>query len=642
MDINHTDDNLDLFDSVPDGVFIESVDGYVLYANAAACALHGLSQEELIGKHVTELVPPDVKDAVRARFPKWISGELTEFHGFSRQAGGKSVRVCIRGQRMEFRGEPALLLLVREERARYEAERALQESETRFRQLVEHAPEAIVLVDMETGCFAEVNANAEKLYGLSREQLLRMGPAELSPPRQPDGSSSEEKAREYLRRAAQGELISIEWTHLNAAGDEVPCEVRLLALNWGDKTMMRASVIDVTDRKRTQEREAKMRQQLARARRLESVALLAGGVAHDLNNILGPLVGYPDLLLDDLADDSPLRQPLVDMRNAARRASDVIMELLTLARQGDANLAPLALDRLVSELIASPELARHRANRPEVEVVTHLESGLPLIQGQHASLMRLLMNLVLNALEAMPQGGRLDVSLTQQILEQSHPGFDMVPPGHYVVLAVKDNGEGIDPAKVEQIFDPFYSTRNRKGRVSGLGLAVAYGIVHDNGGYIDVTSQPGRGACFATYLPATDNGPAPDPEQTAIPTGLGSILVVDDVEEQRQLACLLLRHLGYTTEAVPDGHAAVERVMETPFDLILLDMVMEDDFDGLDTFRALRELRPGLACLIVSGYAESDRIREAVALGAGPCLPKPYTLSELAQAISAALPQETV
>lgn len=389
----------------------------------------------------------------------------------------------------------------------------------------------------------------------------------------------------------------------------------------------------MTDLKRARERERELQGQLAIAERMESLGLLAGGVAHDLNNILGPIVGYPDLILAKLPLDSPVRKDLTQIRESAQRAAAVIQDLLALARRGQYRMEPLDVKAVIESFLASPNVRELQARHPGVTVEVHADPGPCTIVGSAPHLTRVIMNLMANAFEAMPQGGTLVLTTA---CERSRDEREGEPSGgvcEAVVIEVKDTGTGIPPEDVGRIFDPFFTTKKLGRSGTGLGLAIVHGVVKDLGGDVGLDSKVGEGTTFRVRFPYAGIAGGGPQEVTGDYRGEGRILIVDDVKEQRVLAQRILADLGYEVATVANGRAAVEHMREHPADLVVLDMIMEEGFDGLDTLRAILDLRPGQPCIIASGFSETDRAKEAASLGAGAFISKPYSRDEIGRVV---------
>ncbi|MFH0909341.1 MAG: ATP-binding protein [bacterium] len=390
---------------------------------------------------------------------------------------------------------------------------------------------------------------------------------------------------------------------------------------------------DITDRRVAERREQELRDKLARAARMESLGLLAGGVAHDLNNILGPLVGYPDLVLDRLPPESPLVADIKEMKESALRAAAIIQDLLAMARRGSYKLESMNLNSVVETYIGSASFVQQKSRNPQVAVNVHLDPDMMPMQGSAPHLGQVVMNLVTNAFEAITGPGTLTISTACEYIDLPKRGFDMITEGEYAVVRVLDSGVGIAPADLERIFEPFY-TRKQMGRSgTGLGLAVVYGVVKDLKGYIDVQSTPGSGSVFSVYFPICRATVKPAESEIMRYRDDKVILVVDDIKEQRELTEKILSHLGYCVITVPDGCAAVEFLAKSKADLVILDMILGDGVDGLDVYRNMLEVRSRQPCIIVSGYAETDRVRHAQSLGAGEYIRKPFSPERLARSV---------
>ncbi len=406
----------------------------------------------------------------------------------------------------------------------------------------------------------------------------------------------------------------------------------------GARTVGRVwSFRDISDRRKAEKREQELHDKLARAARMESLGLLAGGVAHDLNNILGPLVGYPDLVLEQLPPESPLVADITEMKESALRAAAIIQDLLAMARRGHYKLESLNLNSSVEIYIGSASFAQQRSRNPSVEVVVALDPDMMPIQGSAPHLGQVVMNLVTNAFEAFAGPGKLTISTTCEYIDLPRRGFDTITEGEYAVVKVADTGVGIASADIERIFEPFY-TRKQMGRSgTGLGLAVVYGVVKDLKGFIDVKSVPGSGTEFSIYFPICRSTVKPEDSEITRYRDDKVVLVVDDIKEQRELADKILSHLGYCVITVPDGRTAIEFLAKSKADLVVLDMILGDGVDGLDVYRHMLDIRPKQPCIIVSGYAETDRVRAAQSLGAGEYLRKPFSPERFARAVWDAL-----
>jgi CheY-like chemotaxis protein len=277
-----------------------------------------------------------------------------------------------------------------------------------------------------------------------------------------------------------------------------------------------------------------------------------------------------------------------------------------------------------------------------VSVASHLQPDLPPLVGSTQHLLQVLSNLVHHAMESMPHGGRIVLRTACEYVAERTGVYDTIPEGDYVVLTVADDGVGITPSDMEHIFEPFY-TKKAMGRTgSGLGLPVVYGVVKDLKGYVDVTTQESGGTQFSLFLPIAQAHVGREHQREVIDFhGTETILVVDDVAHQREVAERILSSLGYRVVSVASGREAVDHIRHYPVDLVVLDMILQEKFDGLDTYREILQVRPGMPCVIVSGFSETQRVKRAQALGAGPYVRKPYTRARLGRAVREELDHPT-
>ena len=387
-------------------------------------------------------------------------------------------------------------------------------------------------------------------------------------------------------------------------------------------------------------RESRLKNQLERAQRMESLGVLAGGVAHDLNNILGPLVGYPDLLLDQVEPGDPMHEDLVEIRDAANKATTVVQDLLALGRRGNYQFIPINLNDVVNSYLNSSGGRQIVEGHDGLQVKLNLAVDLGSIKGSSGHLNQVVMNLVINAIEAMGNenpDSTLSIETWNEVYSTRRTGFEPIEPGDFVALKISDTGKGIPPEHLEHIFEPFFSSKKLGASGSGLGLAVVYGVAKDHCAFVDVDTRLGEGTSFLFLFPRLHKPSRSIAEVQQPVGGTERVLVVDDEEAQRKLSARLLIELGYDVSCVDNGHEAISYLKDHPADILLLDMIMEEGFDGLDTWRAVREIDPEQRCVIVSGYSENKRIQEALSLGAGGFVSKPYSRAELAIAVRACL-----
>ncbi|MDK9706424.1 MAG: response regulator [Desulforhopalus sp.] len=399
---------------------------------------------------------------------------------------------------------------------------------------------------------------------------------------------------------------------------------------------------DITQQQKVKAEKEHLEKLLHRSQKLETIGKMAGGVAHDLNNILSGIINYPEILLLQLPPDSPLRKPLTRIHDSGKRAAKVVADLLTIARGVAAVKENICLNTLVSEYLDSPEHQRLASAFPALSFVTRFAEELWISSCSPVHLQKCLMNLINNSAEAIPADtpGVITISSRNEILAQAPPGFPDLALGRYVVLSVTDSGTGINPADLEHIFEPFY-TRKAMGRSgTGLGLTVVWNTMEDHHGAVTVESSTEAGTTFSLYLPATDENTtiSQTPATLADLYGQGQhVLVVDDDPQQRDIAVQILQELHYSAEAVASGEEAIQYLHNHHADLVILDMLMEPGLNGRQTYENIILIKPGQKAIIVSGFADSDDISQLKTIGAGIFIKKPYSIEELGVALRSAL-----
>ncbi|MDA0273630.1 MAG: ATP-binding protein, partial [Proteobacteria bacterium] len=383
-----------------------------------------------------------------------------------------------------------------------------------------------------------------------------------------------------------------------------------------------------------------LHERIIQSEKMEAIGLLAGGVAHDLNNILSTTVTYPELALLDLPKDSPLARPLEMTKQAGLRAAAVIQDMLTLARRGVVQRDVVNLNDIINEFRESVEHELMQTASPKVKVEMHLSSDLDNIEGSSVHLQKLLMNLISNGIEAQTDGGKVYVTTHNERTASRELFYQTIKAGNYVVLSIEDEGTGIDPDDLDKVFEPFYTTKVMGQSGTGLGMSVVWGVIFDHEGAIDVMSEQDIGTRFDIYIPRTLKEAPPKPVKEPIDNLLGKqqrILVVDDLADQRQLTEDVLVRLNYQVSTCATGQAAVDLLAEQDFSLVILDMVIDDGWDGLTTFQEIIKIAPNIKTILVSGFAETEQVVEAQAQGAGTFLRKPFTIEGLGRRLKSEL-----
>jgi signal transduction histidine kinase/ActR/RegA family two-component response regulator len=389
---------------------------------------------------------------------------------------------------------------------------------------------------------------------------------------------------------------------------------------------------DITELKKTEKK-------LVQSQRMEAMGMMAGGVAHDLNNILSGIVGYPDLLLMGLPEDSEMRQPLEFIKSSGQRAADVVTDMLTVARGAASTREVKSLNTLIIEFLHSPESMEILFLHRDVRVTTDLAPDLLNISCSPVHIQKCLMNLLSNGVEAIKGQGHVLIETTNQYIDKPVTENQYMDKGDYVVLHVSDTGGGIPKEYLSHIFEPFYTKKVLGRSGTGLGLAIVWNTVKEYGGAITVNSS-NEGTVFEIFFPVTAEELSEDERGSDFENLRGDgelILIVDDEKQQREIGVQMLSMLGYQVEAVASGEEALAVVEDRVVDLFVLDMIMDPGMNGRETYEQIVKIRPGQRALIVSGFSENEEVQRAQKLGAGQFVRKPYTIEQIGSAVKKGL-----
>ena len=502
----------------------------------------------------------------------------------------------------------------------------LEKSEDRYRSLVENTLEGYFICDIPSGQFRFLNERACNIHQYSLKEGLKLTIWDVISP-----EDHERVKKRIQARLEEGNQLSSErntYTSVRKDGSFLRTEISTSLVTYEGRPVVQGVIRDVTEQE-------KLERQLDQSKKMEAIGLLAARVAHDLNNVLSGIVSYPDLLLMDLPEDSPLRQPIKTIQSSGQKAAEIVQDLLTLARRGVSNKSILNLNDVVSDYLKSPEYEKLISHHSNISVETILDKRILNTEGSSTQLIKMIMNLVSNAAEAQPTGGKITISTRNLYVDTPIQGYEEIREGDFVVLEIKDTGLGIATADLNRIFEPFYTKKVMGRSGTGLGMAVVWGTIHDHDGYLDVKSTEGVGTTFSLFFPVTREK-ITSKEFIPVEDYLGkneTILVIDDVIEQREIAATILSKLNYSVTTVSSGEKAVTHLKDNSADLLILDMIMDPGIDGLETYRRIKELHPNQKAIIASGYSETDRVKETLRLGAGRYIRKPYTLEKIGIAV---------
>jgi signal transduction histidine kinase/HAMP domain-containing protein len=512
-----------------------------------------------------------------------------------------------------------------------ERTRELSESERRFRQLFEHSSSGVAVYEaVEEGkdfIIKDINKSVENIEDVHRHEIIGKKVTEVFP---------------GIVAFGLFDVLCNVWR----TGQSVKYPIRYYSdgrvEGWRENAVYKlpsgeivAVYDDLTAQKQAEIERQSMESRLQRAQKMESIGLLAGGVAHDLNNILSGIVGYPELLLMQMPKDSELRKPIQAIHESGLRAVAVVADLLTVARGVACAKEPASLNLLVTEYLGSPEYQKLKSRHADIDCIMNFDPHLQSILCSPVHIKKCIMNLVTNAMEAIEGPGRIVISTRNQLLDAKTALKCGISAGEYTLLTVSDNGKGIPEKDLEHIFEPFYTKKVMGISGTGLGLAVVWSSVLDHGGTVQVESGA-DGTSFILYFPVSDKAVKPQETLAGIASlkGCGeSVLVVDDEPLQRDIAARMLKVLGYDSVCVDSGENAVAFFQENQVDMVLLDMVMDPGINGRQTFEQIIRFHPTQKAVIASGFSESEDVKKALQQGARGFIKKPYSIEQLGRAL---------
>jgi len=617
-----------ILESALDAVVTIDAGGVITGWSTQAESMFGWSKSEAVGQVLSSIViPPQHREAHGRGLERFLATgegpilrrriEITALrkdgHEFPVELSVSPVRL---GDTWEFSA------FVRDLSERKRTEAALRESEVGYRTLVERAPVGIYRSSAE-GKFLSVNAALVRILGYDSPEEVQ----QLDMARDVYADSAERQRLLDRDSYTDREYDEVEatWKRRDGLLLTVQLSVRAERSATTGIAYYETIVRDVTEQRRLQE-------QLLQSQKMEAVGRLAGGVAHDFNNLLTVIISYTDLLLEDLGRDDPKREDVAAVRKAAEGAAALTHQLLAFSRKQV--LQPKVLD--VNATVATTEKLLRRLIGEDIQLVAKLASGLGRVKADPGQIEQVIMNLAVNARDAMPAGGQLTIETANVEMDEAYVrGHPLAQPGRYVMLAVSDTGIGMDEETKAHIFEPFFTTKEM-GKGTGLGLATVYGIVKQSGGFIWLYSEPGQGTSFKIYMPRVDESAerATPAAAETLPRGTETVLVVEDAPAVRAVTRQVLERQGYTVLEAPSGEAAL--VLATkhqgPIQLLLTDVVMPG-VSGRQLAELLAPLRPDMLVLYTSGYTDDSVVRHRVLESGIAYLQKPFTPDGLARKV---------
>ncbi|MEA3437947.1 MAG: PAS domain S-box protein [Thermodesulfobacteriota bacterium] len=617
--------------NIEEGYFETDLAGNYTFFNDSTAKILGYSRDELMCMNNRQNTDKENAKKVFQTFNKiYTTGETHK--GFDweiiRKDGSKryvetsaSLRKNSEGQPIGFRG------IVRDVSERKQAEKSVLRSEKRFRDLFNSISDLIYTQDLK-GRFISLNPAMQKAFGYEHEELIGHKTSDFMQHKfAPDFES------EYLKQLKiQGYQEGIT-SYLKKNGEKIYIEFRSTMVHPdGEEPYISGTGRDVTERILSERKVTKLQEQLTQALKMEAIGTLAGGIAHDFNNILFPMFGYLEMMLEDVPKESPLRGHLVEVFSGAKRARDLIKQILTFSRQSDHERKPLETQRVIKEA-----LKLIKSSLPTtIEISKDIQKDCGLVLADPTQIHQIVMNLCTNAYHAMEEtGGKLTTTLKEVELAAEDLKDSSMIPGPHVCLTVADTGPGMEQSIIDRIFDPYFTTKE-EGKGSGLGLAVIHGIVKNHGGYISVYSEPGRGAEFKVYLPVIkkQKETAKFETDTPIQKGTERILLVDDQDLIVDMERQMLERLGYHITARTSSIEALEAFRANPdkFDLVITDMTMPN-MTGDKLAGEMIKIRPHIPIILCTGFSEMISQEGAESLGLKGFLMKPVVLKELSSVI---------
>jgi PAS domain S-box-containing protein len=609
------------------GMALVAPDGRWLEVNPALCRLVGYTREELLAGTFQEITHPDDLGADMEFVRRMLAGEIETYQMEKRyfHKDGRVVWVLLTVSLVRDAGGHPLHFIsqIQDLTERKHIDAALRESEERHRMLFRRNPLPMWVVEAETLTTLAVNDAAVEHYGYTREEFLGMSLRDLWP--------AEEALKLASVCAAPGSGRNHVGAHRHRKKDGTLIRVEVISDDaWsGGRPARLVLALDVTDKERAQEDLRGTEAQLRQAQKMEAVGRLAGGIAHDFNNVLTVVKSFTEFLLEDLEAADPRRADVQEIAKAADRAAGMTRRLLAFSRRQVLQPRPLDLNAVIGGM----ERMLQRLIGDDVRITTSLDGALLPVRADPGSIEQVILNLAVNARDAMPNGGTLSIETHNARLDRPDANW-AIQPGPYAMLSIRDTGHGMDASTQARVFEPFFTTK-AQGEGTGLGLAMVYGIIKQSRGHVWVASKPNQGTTFTIYLPqvvAVEEAPAAKPAATTAAAGGGeTILLVDDEEALRSAARRALVRAGYRVIPAVDGSDALRVYMEytgTPVALVVTDVVMPG-LGGRELVGRLKVMSPNLRVLFVSGYTEEGVRKQGVLQPGTEFLEKPFTPDKL-------------
>ncbi len=620
-----------IVEASPDAVSTTDLEGNLNYLSKQTLNMHGFSEDELLGKNSLTLIAPEDHERAMGVARDTLTNGVTKGveYKFVRKDGsiflaelGASV---IRGRD----GKPTgFIAITRDITDRKQAEVALKESEERYRKIFETIPDGIFVSGFDAK-FVEVNPAASEIYGYTKEEFLELDARDLV------AKEDHEKCFSFFEELKSKGYARVSTHDLRKDGSSLVVDVQGTVILHNGREHALTIVSDVSTKRQAEEDKKNLEKQLFQAQKMESIGRLAGGIAHDFNNILTSIMGYAELLKLKFIDVTTVEGEAADIiLTGAEKASDLTKQLLGFARGGKYNPVPLSINDSIKNAVRVSE----KIFEKKIAVEYSIDDEVSLIDADKNQIDQVLTNLIINAKDAMPFGGKLNFETKNVLINNESLSIDSeIINGKFVKISVTDTGIGMTREISEHIFEPFFSTKG-EGKGTGLGLATVYGIIRNHNGFINVYSEPNIGTTFNIYFPVSTGKAVESKVSEELIKGDAKILLIDDEENVRNVAEKMLKHLGYSVKIFENGLDAISYYEDEKnnIDLVILDIIMPN-IDGRSTFLELKKINKNVKVLIASGYSQSGHAKEIVELGAAGFVQKPFRVHELSRVINGIL-----
>jgi two-component system cell cycle sensor histidine kinase/response regulator CckA len=610
--------------------------GIILECNHGLTVISGYSEVELKSMDGLMLIAEKSRDLVSNNIS---TGYEKPYEAMGLRKNGEEYPMRLEARNVPYKGKNVRTVEFRDITERKRDEEALRKSEAQMRAITDSAQDAILMMD-QNGRISYWNPAAESIFGYTCDEAIGKNLHQLIAPQRYHEAHHAAFAR--FQQTGQGNVVdsTLELKACHKNGHEISVELSLSSLHLQDCWHSVGIIRDITERKQAEEEKAKLEGQIQRAQKMESIGSLAGGIAHDLNNILFPISGLSEMLLDDIPPDTPEHKSIEQIYKSAKRGSDLVKQILSFSRQSNPKKLPIRIQPILKEAL---KLAQATIPR-NIEIKSHINTDCGMISADPTQIHQIAMNLITNAFHAVEQnGGMIDITLKEIAIisfdEKGDSPFHAIPgdilAGGYACIKVSDTGTGIDQTLIDKIFDPFFTTKEL-GKGTGLGLSVVHGIVKEHGGDIRVYSEIGKGTVFHVYLPLLED--TGDTKNAAVikqyPTGCERIMLVDDEEPIVHMEQMILERLGYQVTVRLSSLDALGafKANSGNFDLVISDRGMPN-MTGEQLAGELMSIRPGIPIILCTGFSNENDVKRAKAMGVKGFLMKPVATGDLAEMV---------